>query len=114
MRISDWSSDVCSSDLGDGRNLDDASETRQNHALCRTVRIHGMRRSFHGRIPGAGATHVETCSCRAAGFPNAMAARLEERRVGTECVGTGYSRVLPSHQTKQQNYLSSHSIPYTT
>src|SRR3546814_2235592 len=47
---------------GAGRNSDDASETRQNHALCRTVRIHGMRRSFHGRIPGAGATHVETRS----------------------------------------------------
>src|SRR3546814_1644890 len=86
MRISDWSSDVCSSDLRDSdrdpcvpqhvRKLNRAYaglgiEQRQSgECLCRAVR------SAHGQqYPGPG--------------------RSEERRVGKECVSTCRSRWSP-------------------
>src|SRR3546814_2167883 len=75
MRISDWSSDVCSSDL----------ET----AAARLVRIE----------------HVEVAAVdtRHAGDHRrfTMAGRSEERRVGKECVSTCRSRWSPYHYKKK-------------
>src|SRR3546814_4945999 len=69
MRISDWSSDVCSSDL--------AGNTRRNRQSCApSVRTRRKR-----------PTSRTSTSCR----------RSEERRVGKECVSTCRSRWSPYH-----------------
>src|SRR3546814_5348108 len=82
MRISDWSSDVCSSDLvvravGDalrGPGLDRASV---GEVLQRFAEIRLRRRDVR-------------CFRHEGG-------RSEERRVGKECVSTGRSRWSPYH-----------------
>src|SRR3546814_2903935 len=72
MRISDWSSDVCSSDLV-------LVEDAQHHALA-AARGQG------------GHAHVECL-----GAHRQRDARSEERRVGKECVSTCRSRWSPYH-----------------
>src|SRR3546814_1262516 len=78
MRISDWSSDVCSSDLS-------------NHEV-----------TVGKALAGTGKTTT------AIGFANARLnssmmylARSEERRVGKECVSTCRSRWSPYHYKKK-------------
>src|SRR3546814_9269052 len=77
MRISDWSSDVCSSDL---------------------IAPELGAMALH---PGPGAPHV--LSQRAGKLPEALRVvqmdhmRSEERRVGKECVSTCRSRWSPYH-----------------
>src|SRR3546814_8170740 len=75
MRISDWSSDVCSSDLGEVLGLD------------------GER----GRAADARRT-LENGGLDALRLPASLASpRSEERRVGKECVSTCRSRWSPYH-----------------
>src|SRR3546814_20227756 len=117
MRISDWSSDVCSSDLLVHREAEPGREDRPQrrghegagglHALVEPGQRAGARhaltparseaqRADRGR---GGRTMVE----RAAELrPEDMAARVyrrlvrsEERRVGKECVSTCRSRWWP-------------------
>src|SRR3546814_1246828 len=75
MRISDWSSDVCSSDLAE-------------HCLA-----YGHRR---GDDP---VSAVFRPAARPTGpiVPEELAHRSEERRVGKECVSTCRSRWSPYH-----------------
>src|SRR3546814_987434 len=83
MRISDWSSDVCSSDL-----LDRRRESRKGGELLAGSR--GRRRAFR--------QHEEQLAH--AGQPDqdpAGRTRSEERRVGKECVSTCRSRWSPYH-----------------
>src|SRR3546814_8216036 len=77
MRISDWSSDVCSSDL----RADDGEIYRR-----RAGRWRPGARSRH-RLGGAGGQHRQGYELR----------RSEERRVGKECVSTCRSRWSPYH-----------------
>src|SRR3546814_10302637 len=83
MRISDWSSDVCSSDLEcgeDQRGRTPASEKPQPIMKARIDRV---------------ASPIPT---RKAELPNRKCfSRSEERRVGTECVSTCRSRWSPYH-----------------
>src|SRR3546814_7862323 len=80
MRISDWSSDVCSSDL-DGAEPVDQRDTRPL----------GVRPAGDGKIRG-GRNPAET------GLPlRRRVGRSEERRVGKECVSTCRSRWSPYH-----------------
>src|SRR3546814_4562319 len=85
MRISDWSSDVCSSDLGprflrvtsrgQPSGADVASEESGQIARWRLFDLeHGLPR-----------------------LPASQAERSEERRVGKECVSTCRSRWSPYH-----------------
>src|SRR3546814_7489517 len=76
MRISDLSSDVCSSDLGADDRVDRAAYPRlgDGGADVATARQHGG---------GGGA--------------DAAGSRSEERRVGKECVSTCRSRWSPYH-----------------
>src|SRR3546814_9902770 len=67
MRISDWSSDVCSSDLPE----------RLHHLLRQAARTHDLDLALDRRHVGR---H-----------------RSEERRVGKECVSTCRSRWSPYH-----------------
>src|SRR3546814_20331818 len=99
MRISDWSSDVCSSDLGLER-----------------------RRALHARIAewlaaggtaneGFGDLELLAYHCAASGdvqgglgYAMATRCRSEERRVGKECVSTCSSRWSPYHS--KQNSIN--------
>src|SRR3546814_7425525 len=87
MRISDWSSDVCSSDLGRG-NL-----PRKSGAIferrCAVNSAHRFDRSGDGRIIGAYCFKYIRLAC--------FMGRSEERRVGKECVSTCSSRWSPYH-----------------
>src|SRR3546814_9995156 len=78
MRISDWSSDVCSSDLGRAAR---AGADRGRRAGRRFGRAAGAP-GWPGRTPAA------------PGFPGRNR-RSEERRVGKEWVGTCRSRWSP-------------------
>src|SRR3546814_8035899 len=73
MRISDWSSDVCSSDL--------------------------MRRAAPRRAPAGVGKPVRNAKCLTTSYdvPRRRPARSEERRVGKECVSTCRSRWSPYH-----------------
>src|SRR3546814_6750427 len=94
MRISDWSSDVCSSDLA----LDYASQRKQG-------RHPGMKADEHVAIiehPDVRRTLMLmrslTEACRGLIYLNAAAIdRSEERRVGKECVSTCRYRWSPYH-----------------
>src|SRR3546814_7859368 len=89
MRISDWSSDVCSSDLRGAS----ARRARAAHLLSadleRAAEGDGDLSLRARARPGGG----ERTFIRA-GRP---AARSEERRVGNECVSTCRSRWSPYH-----------------
>src|SRR3546814_17269580 len=99
MRISDWSSDVCSSDLPDYRAELDRSLMAYGAYLSRTERedaMHGFMRSvapiFLFLLP-------TLASCQSAD------PRSEERRVGKECVSTCRSRWSPYHKNKQNTCI---------
>src|SRR3546814_9835506 len=82
MRISDWSSDVCSSDLQRGADEQDGAHSalQADDVELRPVATHRRRpcwpQEMIHRAPGQ---------------------RSEERRVGKECVSTCRSRWSPYH-----------------
>src|SRR3546814_4752086 len=89
MRISDWSSDVCSSDLvlGDRhcflKMRAQAAVAHDHRLVVNLFRVlvaqaeHGLQRQDEAR--------------------HQLQSRSEERRVGKECVSTCRSRWAPSH-----------------
>src|SRR3546814_19810776 len=81
MRISDWSSDVCSSDL---------ARAHRRHGTPGPVDRPGRRlsRAAHGAGAERGQALLRT-------------QRSEERRVGKECVSTCSSRRSPYHYKKK-------------
>src|SRR3546814_19152782 len=87
MRISDWSSDVCSSDLARADN------DSQRYRACRGDLLQRPRH-HQGLLPA---------ECR---YPHGQCAgdrdRSEERRVGKECVSTCRSRWSPYHYKKKK------------
>src|SRR3546814_4910336 len=84
MRISDWSSDVCSSDLAVRAELVEAP-----FFLARQKKRAALRQAQGERSLVFFASSRET-------IPRARA-RSEERRVGKECVSTCRSRWSPYH-----------------
>src|SRR3546814_10055328 len=80
LRISDWSSDVCSSDLVTGHVKLKVS----------TISFTWPVTSFRQRGP------TSAINCRTE-TETSVAARSEERRVGKECVSTCRSRWSPYH-----------------
>src|SRR3546814_9837767 len=83
MRISDWSSDVCSSDLKEGATTCLSVNLPVALAAAPTY----LARQGHPRSPAelGGAAHIRHLD----------ADRSEARRVGTECVSTFRSRWSP-------------------
>src|SRR3546814_10994930 len=104
MRISDWSSDVCSSDLQNAAELERiAGRPVQLGGSADAVRTDVARATAGGRIAlraiiARRQRIVEVA--RRAGGPRA-AARSEGRRVGKEGVRTCRSRWSPLHLKKK-------------
>src|SRR3546814_18415955 len=104
MRISDWSSDVCSSDLLRGGYPEGDGDSDFRRADLRTERRAvlgpGPPRLSRTR-PGEGLS-----GWRASGscppLPS-QAWRSEERRVGEECVSKCRSRWSPYHEKKRND-----------
>src|SRR3546814_16955647 len=104
MRISDWSSDVCSSDLGNAdrnaahdhrgsrdRPFADAADLRLIPSFCRSKEpgVHAPRK---------GEAMPDQLTLTAERLQLAVPeARSEESRVGKECVSTCRSRWTPIH-----------------
>src|SRR3546814_14023616 len=112
MRISDWSSDVCSSDLRHRERQEEFDAVDRADDLARLGALNQQVRS-HDRAPAAAARGVEEAADQPErrndrGFldlwrieyaayqePCTDADRSEERRVGNECVSPCRSRWSP-------------------
>src|SRR3546814_19636442 len=97
MRISDWSSDVCSSDLGRWasaqRHLHRAAEAERQPLLyylgaARAANEQGLYEQCDSLLERALERQPQA---------ELAIARSEERRVGKECVSTCRSRWSPYH-----------------
>src|SRR3546814_18469096 len=108
MRISDWSSDVCSSDLVRERRAGHAllfalvERTKAGDKIClnREGGKQGLAETMDRLDAEAAAAGVENAGKKGAGAflrfrPMILAQRSEERRVGKECVSTCRSRWSP-------------------
>src|SRR3546814_17228570 len=98
MRISDWSSDVCSSDLffeNQARKMAEAIETAA--ANLKPARMGATQ--IHHRVYKGNVVRLATAiDGTPAGYPlEYNDHRSEERRVGKECVSTCRSRWSPYH-----------------
>src|SRR3546814_18027168 len=102
MRISDWSSDVCSSDLTPQRGLEV---------------VDGIISGWHE--PEASHLHLMQAVAGRSLLESSYAAALdgrrsEERRVGKECVSTCRSRWSPYHSKKKKKHSNlTICTPYT-
>src|SRR3546814_8098247 len=103
MRISDWSSDVCSSDLLVRNAIDHGIEspgvrTAAGKPEQGQVRLSAQQEGDHVTIEvrddGAG---IDPDKIRDSALRKGLIDRSEERRVGEECVSTGRSRWSPYH-----------------
>src|SRR3546814_14850303 len=98
MRISDWSSDVCSSDL---IRVPGINQVQMN--LKRGMTFAAALRSFLRQDPDVimvgEIRDLETAEIgiKAAQTGHMVLSRSEERRVGKECVSTCRSRWAPYH-----------------
>src|SRR3546814_20570991 len=110
MRISDWSSDVCSSDLFEalhrlGHHLAADTVTGQNDDVR-----HSLILVPHAALASAGADSRSRRTASALLAASIYAAtqhgRSEERRVGTGCVSTWSSRWSPYYYKKNDNRTS--------
>src|SRR3546814_17589477 len=100
MRISDWSSDVCSSDLSglvqklvELRIDDDQDAVWLKVDVIGDASCHvGYRSCFYRSVPTGDGNEVRELNCEE---------RSEARRVGQECVSTCRSRWSPSTSKKK-------------
>src|SRR3546814_1142895 len=94
MRISDWSSDVCSSDLSPGQRA--LSGLRPGAQATQSA---GSRCRRRGRAGRAGKQDQEAFEAMNDKDQKQLGKTLrsEERRVGKECVSTCRSRWSPYH-----------------
>src|SRR3546814_17186499 len=108
MRISDWSSDVCSSDLLDVLVVD--LHALQSIDLLNLVdQVVGERLDTHDVqdvVRHAGTVHQQVALLDVVALVHRQVLALrdhrsEERRVGKECVSTCRSRGSPYHKKKK-------------
>src|SRR3546814_20508268 len=118
MRISDWSSDVCSSDLDPDVSIDVEelaggavsgvrrvdvvfTELERGYPIVGELRVFGdgpileLAPKLEWSVTEYEYEEGEGQGYAVASLP--VVARSEERRVGKECVGTGKSRWSPDH-----------------
>src|SRR3546814_16964160 len=99
-RISDWSSDVCSSDRRAAQGVAGvAVPDAGRRAVPARQRV--LRRDAIAAAGTAG--RAEESRCRATGGRRGRRERSEERRVGKECVSPCTSRWSPYPYTKTQH-----------
>src|SRR3546814_12917293 len=97
MRISDWSSDVCSSDLVFERLVQRGGFDSIENAKGYVYRVAENVFADHTRRAAVRRSHAHDQ------FDESLhAGRSEERRVGNECVSTCRSRWSPYHSKKKQ------------
>src|SRR3546814_13660000 len=99
MRISDWSSDVCSSDLRVMAEIENQGEINREGILDRLENMYEKSRdiSYETDEPiGALQDYHERIAELLKSFATGIT-RSEERRVGKECVSTCRSRWSPDH-----------------
>src|SRR3546814_10296681 len=98
MRISDWSSDVCSSDLILSVESEDTF-TRPIYAgnAIATVKTTDAKKVITVRTTAFAKAAAEGGSAAIEAVSGTGDARSEERRVGKECVSTCRSRWSPYH-----------------
>src|SRR3546814_13778218 len=107
MRISDWSSDVCSSDLGDGHAPDVygrllRSGLTEGRSMAKLPsgelenQVLGVLWANGGALTPRD-VHDALGAARGLAYTTTMTilVRSDERRVGQECVSTWRSRLLP-------------------
>src|SRR3546814_19995238 len=106
MRISDWSSDVCSSDLDDGADQRDGDGDLQ---AGEEEGHRGWPAQLPEDLPGAGAVGAQEVALQRIGRAQALhhadgdrEERSAERRVGKECVSTCRSRWAQEHKKKKK------------
>src|SRR3546814_15375092 len=92
MRISDWSSDVCSSDLPSSHKMLVVARTKKLDQVARRTEGISM---FIIDTARQGVSHNE--------IEKLGTNRSEERRVGKECVRTRSSRGSTYHYKKNRN-----------
>src|SRR3546814_16573342 len=111
MRISDWSSDVCSSDLNDTALLTAVLKLQLNAENPQQATVTTVNGSAL-QPPVAAVAQPPT----AAQLPLAISPpqRSEERRVGTECVSTCRSRWAPHHSKKTNNSNQTYTMSIST
>src|SRR3546814_15400104 len=111
MRISDWSSDVCSSDLhlrtaGNHGRRPAPSSGAGRGLLFRQPPAASLPQSWRGGVRGGIRLHAAQLLGRffvrlAFSYARRIG-RSEERRVGKECVSTCRSRGSPYHSKKKK------------
>src|SRR3546814_12675693 len=107
MRISDWSSDVCSSDLDPHRNTLTAIVSVAHPAFILLDPLEQQRRvSGWGRVLATACRsgRIASLQIMERTLPDSgkgLAERSEERRVGKECVSTCRFRWSPYHYNKK-------------
>src|SRR3546814_14789048 len=128
MRISDWSSDVCSSDLASrvlrprhDRLRSGCGVIRQSHPMTNLYSL--LQQHFPA---DRASTVLETPAGRRMSYADLEAGagrlarllvdRSEERRVGKECVSTCRSRWSPYHYKKKNHTIqpSHHTVELNT
>src|SRR3546814_12324860 len=103
MRISDWSSDVCSSDLGTGIRLYRGVIVTGSPPYALVIFTDTFRRRDHSAGPAYDARSVSGTigllvhAAHGEVDGTQAALRSEERRVGYECVSTCRSRWSTYH-----------------
>src|SRR3546814_20074225 len=101
MRISDWSSDVCSSDLDRHLStaLDDIIEFVEGAQLRvgQIVKMHPLARPDRDVVDKKVRRRCGVAEVKEPHVDRPEAFRSEERRVGKECVSTCRSRWSPYH-----------------
>src|SRR3546814_18918580 len=108
MRISDWSSDVCSSDLGQAKGTESHGKDR--------IHRHRHHGGAHGRPPARWRPRGDELRAQDTGARGAEEERprSEERRVGKECVSTCRSRWSPYHSKQKSAIETTTQTRHTT
>src|SRR3546814_18301498 len=101
MRISDWSSDVCSSDLPDAEAHGQRIECDIAPGLVvegdRNLLFQAVSNLLDNAIKYGGDGGAVSVRAVRTGAATEIVVRSEERRVGKECVSTCRSRWSPYH-----------------
>src|SRR3546814_12750539 len=100
MRISDWSSDVCSSDLAAEIERCPHFGARVVDEACHQPPAEQADRQIDEEDPAPRGVSDDQAADRRA--ENRSKQRSEERRVGKECVSTCRSRWSPYHEKKKK------------